>query len=46
MTGSYRRSGEAAWFYRYFDPLDARGLGGANFTWTAAMWLAWVRKVS
>ncbi len=34
---------ERAGFYEYFDPLDDAGLGGASFTWTAAMWLAWAR---
>ena len=26
--------------YEYFDPRDGQGLGGAAFTWTAAMRLA------
>ncbi|MEY8099757.1 hypothetical protein AB9F29_20525 [Falsihalocynthiibacter sp. S25ZX9] len=30
-------------FYEYFDPLDATPCGGAAFTWTAAIWLAWAR---
>lgn len=30
-------------FYEYFDPLDATPCGGADFTWTAAIWLAWAR---
>jgi glycogen debranching enzyme len=28
-----------AGFWEYFDPLDGAGLGGANFSWTAAIWL-------
>lgn len=32
---------QSAGFYEYFDPRDGAGLGGAHFTWTAAMWLAW-----
>jgi len=28
-------------FHEYFDPLDGTGLGGRDFSWTAAMWLAW-----
>ncbi|MCH8475911.1 MAG: hypothetical protein LAT55_11880 [Opitutales bacterium] len=28
-------------FYEYFDPLDGTGSGGKDFTWTAAIWLAW-----
>lgn len=34
---------ERAGFFEYFDPLDGAGLGGPDFTWTAAMWLAWIR---
>ncbi|MFK7879035.1 MGH1-like glycoside hydrolase domain-containing protein [Roseobacter sp.] len=30
-------------FYEYFDPMDATPCGGADFTWTAAIWLTWVR---
>jgi hypothetical protein len=30
-----RRSG----FSEYFDPRDGNGLGGADFSWTAAIWL-------
>ena len=32
---------EAGGFYEYFDPLDGTPLGGAHFTWTAAIWLTW-----
>jgi hypothetical protein len=28
-------------FAEYLDPLDATPCGGANFTWTAAIWLTW-----
>jgi len=28
-------------FYEYFDPLDGAPCGGADFTWTAAIWLTW-----
>lgn len=28
-------------FYEYFDPVDGTGAGGPEFTWTAAIWLAW-----
>ena len=34
---------ERAGFMEYFDPRDGRGLGGGEFSWTAAMWLAWCR---
>lgn len=37
-----RRSG----FAEYFDPLDGTGLGGKAFSWTAAMWLAWLRDAA
>ena len=23
----------------YFDPTDGKGVGGADFSWTAAIWL-------
>src|SRR5918996_444969 len=29
-------------FFEYFDPLTGEGLGGANFTWTAAVPLFWL----
>ncbi len=32
---------EGAGFYEYFDPTDGTGAGGTDFTWTAAIWLAW-----
>ncbi len=28
-------------FAEYFDPLDGTPAGGATFTWTATVWLAW-----
>ena len=28
-------------FFDYYNPLNGRGLGGKNFSWTAAIWLAW-----
>jgi len=31
-------------FSEYFDPLSGRPAGGESFTWTAAIWLAWVRQ--
>lgn len=30
-------------FAEYFDPLDGTALGGREFTWTAAVWLTWIR---
>ncbi|MEO0865412.1 MAG: hypothetical protein AAFY39_12660, partial [Pseudomonadota bacterium] len=31
-------------FYEYFDPTDGTPCGGSNFTWTAAIWLAWAGR--
>lgn len=31
-------------FYEYFDPTDGTPCGGANFTWTAAIWLTWAGR--
>ncbi len=28
-------------FYEYFNPLNGEGLGGSDFSWTAAVYLAW-----
>jgi len=28
-------------FWEYYDPLDGTPCGGSDFTWTAAIWLAW-----
>ena len=30
---------DAAGFHEYYDPLTGEGLGGTNFSWTAAAWL-------
>ncbi len=32
----------AGGFREYFDPLSGEGLGGARFSWTAAVWLTWI----
>ncbi|MEM1045291.1 MAG: hypothetical protein AAGL24_04025 [Pseudomonadota bacterium] len=32
---------EKAGFYENFDPTTGNGCGGADFSWTAAIWLAW-----
>ncbi len=29
-------------FREYFDPLTGDGLGGSDFSWTAAIWLSWI----
>ena len=31
-------------FSEYFDSLDGSSAGGSDFTWTAAVWLAWLGK--
>jgi hypothetical protein len=31
--------------YEYFCPLTGRGIGGDDFSWTAAIWLHWLRGV-
>lgn len=35
---------ETSGFAEYFSPLDGRPCGGATFTWTAAIWLAFSRQ--
>ena len=39
LRDTMRRLVAGAGFHEYFDPRDGRGLGGANFTWTAAIYL-------
>ena len=31
-------------FSEYYDPCDGSPAGGKDFTWTAAVWLAWVSR--
>ncbi len=31
-------------FFEYFDPCDGSPAGGQDFTWTAAIWLAWISE--
>ena len=33
-------------FFEYFDPMTGEGSGGKNFTWTAAIWLAWASPMT
>ncbi|MEQ8964351.1 MAG: trehalase family glycosidase [Azospirillaceae bacterium] len=42
LRAATARAIAGAGFFEYFDPLDGTGLGGRDFSWTAAMWLAWV----
>lgn len=37
-----RKSG----FFEYFNPLNGEGAGGTDFTWTAAIWLAWASPMT
>jgi hypothetical protein len=34
---------EQAGMYEYYCPLTGRGIGGNDFSWTAAVWLHWAR---
>lgn len=36
---------ELSGFYESFSPETGAGLGGPDFSWTAAMWLAWCGKI-
>jgi hypothetical protein len=33
-------------FHEYFDPVDGTPCGGADFTWTAAIWLTWAGRTN
>ena len=33
---------EGGGFSEYFDPIEGTPAGGQDFTWTAAVWLAWI----
>jgi alpha,alpha-trehalase len=35
---------EKSGFYEYFHPLTGEGCGGGDFSWTAAIWLAWASR--
>ncbi|WP_238364122.1 MGH1-like glycoside hydrolase domain-containing protein [Mesobacterium pallidum] len=41
LTDSSREMMRENGFAEYFDPRDGAPAGGRNFTWTAAVWLAW-----
>ncbi|WP_428927909.1 MGH1-like glycoside hydrolase domain-containing protein [Marinibacterium sp. SX1] len=41
LTENTRRLIAENGFAEYFDPRDGAPAGGRNFTWTAAVWLAW-----
>lgn len=33
-------------FFEAYSPIDGRGSGGDDFSWTAAIWLAWARNAT
>jgi len=35
---------EASGFFEYFHPMTGEGCGGRDFSWTAAIWLAWAGR--
>ena len=35
-----------AGMYEYFCPLTGRGIGGDDFSWTAAIWLYWLETAA
>lgn len=43
IAADTRRLIETSGFMEYFDPGTGEGLGGDTFSWTAAMWLCWLR---
>jgi glycogen debranching enzyme len=43
IRGDTRTLIEQAGMYEYFCPVTGRGVGGNDFSWTAAMWLHWAR---
>ena len=44
LRADSRRLIEGAGFYEYFHPQTGEGCGGDDFSWTAAMWLAWAGR--
>ncbi|MCP4382721.1 MAG: hypothetical protein GY798_15105 [Hyphomicrobiales bacterium] len=41
IRGDTRALVESSGFYESFDPITGAGCGGRDFSWTAAIWLAW-----
>ena len=41
MRDDLRSVIELSGFYECFDPVDGSGCIGTDFSWTAALWLAW-----
>lgn len=46
VRGDTRTLIERNGFYEAFSPIDGTGSGGDDFSWTAAIWLAWARRMS
>ncbi|SDR56698.1 alpha,alpha-trehalase [Rhizobiales bacterium GAS191] len=42
IRGDARRLAEAHGLREYFDPRNGAGLGGRDFSWSAAVWLSWL----
>ena len=46
IRGDTHRLIEQSGMYENFCPVTGRGVGGDDFSWTAAMWLHWARDPS
>jgi glycogen debranching enzyme len=46
MRQDLRKVIELSGFYECFDPISGAGCIGRDFSWTAALWLAWARPLS
>ncbi len=46
MRQDLRKVIELSGFYECFDPISGAGCIGRDFSWTAALWLAWARPSS
>lgn len=46
MRDDLYRAIEQSGFWECFDPLTGEGCVGANFSWTAAVWLSWQNETS
>jgi hypothetical protein len=44
VRGDTRALMERTGFYEAYSPVDGAGSGGDDFSWTAAIWLAWARQ--
>ena len=46
MRQDLRKVIELSGFYECFDPVSGAGCIGRDFSWTAALWLAWASPSS